>query len=416
MELLDGELLDLTSNVSPLSSRPSDDEINEKYYKGEVRIVTEQARYPLHTIVTMLDSGNYELNPEFQRRHRWNDTKKSRLIESLIMNVPIPPIFLYEVHYSQYEVMDGLQRLTAISDFYKSKFKLIGLDQWPELNGFSYKTLPDQVRRGVDRRYLSSIILLQETARDPIEADRLKQLVFERINSGGEILEPQESRNALYNGRLNKLCIELARHDSFCKMWGIPTDQDVDQASVNRQSYLFDYDESEIDEAPSDDILHKNTLYKKMQDVELVLRFFAYRQLQQVEHGRLRDFLDLYLKHGNFLDREVLDALANLFMQTSDLIYEVLGEKAFCLFRKKPRGTWIWFDRPTKVLYDPMMYAFSNFIHQKKSLLEQKHTISTNLKNLYKEKESAFKGRSTNKEDILKRMEIINDFIAGYLE
>ena len=79
------------------------------------------------------------------------------------MNVPIPPIFLYEDRYSHYEVMDGLQRLTAIFEFYTGCTCLEGLDQWPELNKRRYSQLPDQVRRGIDRRYLSSIILLQET-------------------------------------------------------------------------------------------------------------------------------------------------------------------------------------------------------------------------------------------------------------
>ncbi|MHC5739611.1 DUF262 domain-containing protein [Nostoc sp.] len=99
------------SDISQVSL--SDDEINEKYNKGEIRIVTEQARYPLDSIEVMLDSKKYILNPEYQRRKRWDNARKSRLIESFIMNVPIPPIFLYEVDYSIYEVMDGLQRLTA---------------------------------------------------------------------------------------------------------------------------------------------------------------------------------------------------------------------------------------------------------------------------------------------------------------
>src|SRR5690606_6635683 len=80
------------------------EEINEKYKKGEVRIITEQARYPLNTIVNLVSSEDYILNPEFQRRHRWDVSRKSKLIESFIMNVPIPPIFLYEVEYSIYEV------------------------------------------------------------------------------------------------------------------------------------------------------------------------------------------------------------------------------------------------------------------------------------------------------------------------
>jgi uncharacterized protein with ParB-like and HNH nuclease domain len=186
----------------------SDNNINEKYKKGEIRIVTEQARYPLDSIETMLDSQKYILNPEYQRRKRWDNTRKSRLIESFIMNVPIPPIFLYEVDYSIYEVMDGLQRLTAIYDFYKGKFDLEGLEYWQELNGRNYKNLPQQVKRGIDRRYLSSIVLLQETAKSSEEADFLKQIVFERLNSGGEKLTPQETRNALHNGKFNQLCIK----------------------------------------------------------------------------------------------------------------------------------------------------------------------------------------------------------------
>ena len=208
MKLVNGELLQFKSIKNIPSSSLDDEQINEKCVQGEVRIVTEQARYPLTSIVGMVESGDYALNPEFQRRHRWDNVQKSRLIESFIMNVPIPPIFLYEDKYSHYEVMDGLQRLTAIKEFYKDEFELEGLEEWPELNGKNYTALPQQIKRGIDRRYLSSIILLQETAKNEIEAMQLKQLVFERINSGGVKLEPQESRNAVFNGPFNELCIK----------------------------------------------------------------------------------------------------------------------------------------------------------------------------------------------------------------
>ena len=200
----------------------SDNDINSKYVKGEVRIVTEQARYPINSIANIVEDSSYTISPEYQRRHRWDEVRKSKLIESLIMNVPVPPIFLYEFDYSKYEVMDGLQRVTAIHEFYRNKFMLTGLDEWPELNGRTYDVLPAKVREGIDRRYLSSVILLKETAHTEEDALRLKQLVFERINSGGVQLSPQESRNALFDGPMNQLCIRLSKNPALCRLWGIP--------------------------------------------------------------------------------------------------------------------------------------------------------------------------------------------------
>jgi Protein of unknown function DUF262 len=417
MNLLSGEKINFPSKETNAQQPLSLEEISEKYIRGDVRIVTEQARYPLNTIMAMLSSGDYNLNPEFQRRKRWSPSKQSRLIESFIMNVPIPPIFLYEVEYSQYEVMDGLQRLTAINEFYGGKYALTGLDQWPELNGMYYGTLPEQVRRGIDRRYLSSIILLQETARDEMEAIRLKQLVFERINSGGEKLEPQESRNALYNGPLNQLCIELARTDSFCRMWGIPTESDMDGSTLLEQaSFPFDEDFELGNEPVEVDILQNNAMYKKMQDVELVLRFFAYRQLSDVEQGRLQDFLDKYLKLGNLFPSSVLSQFAELFTETCDLIYQILGKRAFFLLRKKKNGSWQWFERPTKVLYDPLMHAFSRHLQHKKTLLSKATEIEKKLEELYKAEADTFEGRSTNQLDIFKRMELLEQFLGSFLE
>jgi uncharacterized protein with ParB-like and HNH nuclease domain len=92
-QLFIDEEVDLGSKEQVIENKMTANEINEKYNKGEVRIITEQARYPLNTILSIVESNDYILNPEFQRRHRWDKIRKSRLIESIIMNVPIPPIF-----------------------------------------------------------------------------------------------------------------------------------------------------------------------------------------------------------------------------------------------------------------------------------------------------------------------------------
>jgi hypothetical protein len=271
-----------------INTKITDNEINDKYIAGEVRIVTEQARYPLDTINTMINSKKYELMPEFQRRHRWRDEKKSKLIESFIMNVPIPPVFLYENEFSHYEVMDGLQRITTICEFYSDGFQLTGLSLWPELNGKKYSELPEKIKQGIDRRYLSSIILLQESAKDSKKAQEMKQMVFERINSGGVKLEPQETRNALYNGTMNQLCMELSRNKYLCILFRIPHPDLLDNGQIS-----IDFEDTDSDTSDFQKILNSNSLYSSMADVELVLRFFALRNIDGYSN-QFHGFLDQY--------------------------------------------------------------------------------------------------------------------------
>lgn len=374
------------------------EEINEKYKKGEVRIITEQARYPLNTIVNLVSSEDYILNPEFQRRHRWDVSRKSKLIESFIMNVPIPPIFLYEVEYSIYEVMDGLQRLTAISQFYEDEFELQDLVEWKELNGLIYSKLPEQIRKGIDRRYISSIILLQETAKTVSEANRLKQLVFERINSGGEKLEAQEIRNALYPGILNNLTISLSRNIFFCKLWNIP-----------------EPDQTEVDTGKPRKEVMEDKYFKDMTDAELVLRFFAYRQIDQWQGNTMKFFLDEFQKKGNQqFDSKVTSKLEKLFNDTISFAYELFGEKAFCLYRKR-EDKWFHYDRPAKILYDPLMQALSNKLSQKKELLTKREEIIDGLEQFHKSQFELFKGRDTNKTKVLERIYVLDNYLSGFV-
>lgn len=394
MKLIIGEEIIFKHLEPSVNLEMSDEEINQKYVKGEVRIITEQARYPLPSIIIMLSGTDYKLNPEFQRRHRWNITQKSKLIESFIMNVPIPPIFLYEDSYSHYEVMDGLQRLTAIKEFYKDEFILEGLEEWPELNGKKYSTLPIQIKKGIDRRYLSSIILLQETAKNDLDAMQLKQLVFERINSGGVKLEPQESRNAVFNGPLNELCIKLARNKFLCKTWNIP-EQTEDEIRSN---------------IPSDDLI-KNDLFRDMGDVELVLRFFANRQRDGlIKYTRsLKDYLNNYLKYGNSLPPQTLVEMGKLFNETIEFLYDLLGEQAFWLYRER-NGKWAWYSRPTTAVYDPLTVIASDFLGVKSKILQKKKDVNTMLESFYSKYYDDFEGRNTNQSIISRREERLREF------
>lgn len=390
--LFTGEEIDLIE--TPLPEAPKTDiEINEKYRKGEIRIVTEQARYPLNTISSMIESGDYKLNPEYQRRHRWSNERRSAFIESMIMNVPIPPIFLYEYEYSRYEVMDGLQRLTAISSFYENKFRLEGLKKWPELNGRLYSELPKLVKQGVDRRHISSIILLHETAKNSQEAEQLKQMVFDRINSGGEDLTPQEKRNANFDGPLNKLCLSLSENSFLCRTWEIPEPSESDDINSER---------------------FQNKLFRTMTDVELVLRFFAYRQRARLQNGSLENYLDFYLDRGNKFSQDVLAGLKDTFEKSIALAYGIFEEQAFFLYRKRKTG-WSWFERPTTAVYDPMMYALSLNIINADRLISRRDEIQSKLPGFYQANYESFEGRNTNPTALEMRQNLFVSFFSEFV-
>jgi len=365
----------------------TDDEINAKYKRGEIRIVTEQARYPVKSIKSMLDGGDYKLNPEYQRRKRWDNGRKSRLIESFIMNVPLPPVFLYEYDYSKYEVMDGLQRLTTIYDFYSGNFALENLGYWKELEGRKYHELPEEVQKGIDRRYISSIVLLEETAKTPEEAEELKQIVFERLNSGGEKLTAQETRNALYNGNFNQLCIKLSKNEKFRVMWNIPLERD------------------------GEDELLKSEAYRKMDDVELVLRFFAYRFID-ILSGTVEEFLDEYLKQANAFSIETIQKLEKLFNDTVDLTYGIFAEDAFVSPKYERKLT-----KPQKTIYDPLMQSMAKHLDSKKKLLSVAANIRDNKYDnaIEIDGERLFDGRNTIPSIVKIRIEYFDNLLAPYL-
>jgi len=398
--------------------KASDEDLNSRYVKGDVRIVTESARYSLAGILSMLSENveidgpggkkelRYKLDPEYQRRHRWSTVRKSRLIESFLMNVPVPPVFLYERDLARFEVMDGRQRLTALSEFYADKFALEGLEYWSDLDGRTYSKLPSKVRDGIDRRYISSIILLKETAATEEQATMLKKIVFERLNSGGVELGSQETRNAVYNGDLNQLCLSLSENESFRRMWGIPIDP---MASANQE---MEPTSGETEISDVDSTASGKRMFEKMEDVELVLRFFAYRHVELFKAGlnRISDSLDRFLALGNRFPQDVFASYREMFEATIAFLWSALGSDAYCVLghsRSHPR--------PTKIVFDPIMFvANSAEVRAAYSeLILQRDLLQTELKAMYEKESALFSGRRTNFVDTQQRNEVVKKAFAA---
>ena len=356
--------------------------INEKYEKGEHRIVTEMNREKLPNFVDALKRNNYmEIRPFYQRRSRWDEERQSKLIESFIINIPVPPIFLYEKNYNSYEVMDGQQRITAIDDFYNNKFELSGLDLWPELNGMKYLDLPNKIRSGLDRRSISSIVLLKESAPNDEDAIFLRQLVFERLNTGGVKLERQEIRNSLGSGLFNNMLFELARLDLFRKIWDLP---------------LFQEEELENHRLP----IYEKAFFKKMEDIEVILRFFALRHMAQFRFG-IQGFLDLYMIRSKTFGESDCTFLRQLFTETLNVACEIYDENVFRIFEENE-----FREKPSKGVYDAVMASLSEFREYYPLLIDRKEQVVYETVELFKEQGvAAFTGRASTKLDLENRID-----------
>jgi len=407
-QLRPGEFIEEGLQSEPVSAPTSHEEINAKYIRGEVRIVTEQGRYPLASISDMLGAGNYKLDPDYQRRHRWDLGQRSRLIESFIMNVPVPPIFLYEWDYNQYEVMDGLQRMTAVREFYSNGFALTGLEYWNELEGLRYEQLPSRIKAGIDCRYISSIILLKETSHGDEDPELLKRFVFGRINTGGVQLTPQELRNALYDGPMNRLCKELAESRALRRLWGIP--KNVEDLVNRRADQTPGVSDLELDFGPSveesDEI---PAAWRRMTDVELVLRFFANRQRMIYYRDNLRDYLDDYLKAANQFSSGTIKTLRATYLETIELAEELFGDRAFKRYRNN------WGNVPSVSIYDALMNVLSRLLDHRDELAARHEEILGGLPDFYGDNSSIFNLRGQTRSDLMGREILLEEYLRSFL-
>lgn len=330
-------------------SRPhvfSKHEIEELYESGDFRLSQERNDFLLPQILDFVNRKHWlNLRPEYQRRLVWDKKKKSLFIESLLMNVPIPPVFLYEYDLSRYEVMDGQQRLNAIIEFYNNELVLTGLNTWSPLNGKRRSDCPPIIRRGLDRRRLSATVLVAEArvgGRLPFD---VRREVFERLNTGGQHLNPQELRNALYPGAFNKLLIDLASTKIFRSLWDIP--------AKGKE-------------------LSENTLYRRMIDCELVLRFFAFRQPSKIK-GSVRSMLDSCMREYEAISAPDSRALGTQFRTRINLAQAIFGSQAFCLAEGDGRA------KLSPPLYDAIMVSLDRLWDARAALKKNKHRIISAL-------------------------------------
>lgn len=282
----------------------SDEEatIDESLISGippEERLLRTQAYdKSVSDVVSMIGTGgegDIILNPDYQRNYVWDNKKASLLIESLLLNVPIPVIYMAENDDSTWSVVDGLQRLESLRRFFANEFKLRGLEVLQELNGDQYSTLNPKAARILRNGILRIILVFKESHPD------IKYEIFIRLNRGSIRLTDQELRNCLYRGKFNESLKHLRENAIFLKMMGLS--------------------------AP----------HKRMNDAGLILRYFTISENFDFEKNKLVDSyagkiissMNKYINSRKDIDTAEINILEKKFITTAEKAYSVFGKNAF---------------------------------------------------------------------------------------
>jgi hypothetical protein len=354
---------------------------DEKYAHSQLRVIRESKDYQLDYLRHALQPGaeSIHTSPEYQRRLRWPLRKRSLLIESFLLNIPVPPIFMFERDYNEYEVIDGRQRLEAIRSFLGNEFALTGLEYWSELNRKRFRELPSVLQRGLLRRSLSAVVLLAETRAVDEEGIDVRRVLFDRLNTGGVKLNPQELRNALYPGALNLMIMSLAREDLFTRIWGIPP-YTAEQA-----------------QNPGQDLL-SNSLFSSLADAELVLRVFAIRDaIDNNRGGSLKRILDKFMEREQHAGEAELKIMADTFNGSLSTLDRVFEGKPFRLSHN---------GRRSRPMYDAFMVAVSAM--DRESVLTRSAAVRERLDDALSDEDEyeVLVGRGNTVESIRERVQL----------
>ncbi len=369
-------------------------QIEERYDSGQNRLTQERSDFLLPQILDFVKQKRWlNLRPEYQRRLVWDRKKKSLFIESLLMNIPVPPVFLYETDLSRYEVMDGQQRLNAILEFYENQLKLSGLETWAPLNGMTYQQCPPRIKSGLDRRRISANVLLSESASNKAEMNFIRRTVFERLNTGGQQLNAQELRNSLYSGPLNELLIDLAGTPLFNDLWDMPRYEDhykKQEGFIGRE-------------------LAENKLFKRMTDCEIVLRFFAFRRPSAIR-GSVKTILDNCMEENREADFQQLQEWRTTFLESLYLAHQIFGARTFQV--KDPKGGW----KHSQPLYDAVMIASEVHSVSKSVLIGNRAKLAKDLNDTLADPNTyeIVVGRPNTAQAIRERLSIVGDIFTKH--
>ena len=263
---------------------PDDDELGE--YPLDTMLIRNESR-TIHDVLRRIEQRNFIMDPDFQRDFIWDDGKQSKLIESVLMRIPLPVFYIAENEDGRMVVVDGLQRLSTFQSFVSDGRLRLRLPEQPELNGKRFTDLSPRLQNRVEDCNLTLYVI------DSKAPERARLDIFERVN-GGVPLTRQQMRNCLYMGPATRLLREEADQEFFREVTG---------HSLNRA---------------------------QMRDREFINRFCGFQLFSPDDYrGDMDLFLSQTLKKMNTLEPEQLEKLSGLLRTGLANNHNLFGRYAF---------------------------------------------------------------------------------------
>ncbi|WP_461466697.1 DUF262 domain-containing protein [Parvimonas micra] len=335
----------------------NDENLFDDYENEEIVPIPKEKRHlrtqsydkSVNDLVGMMRDGRIILTPEYQRNYVWDNKKASLLIESILLNIPIPVIYAAREPNEclSWNIVDGLQRLNALKRFYNNEFSLVGLEILSELNGKKYNTLNMRTKSYLDDANLRIVLLFEDSHPD------IKYDIFMRLNTGSVKLKPQELRNCLYRGSFNESLKEMVR----------------DPKILN--------------------IMNLKEPHKRMDDVELILRYIAIsenfdkeKNLLSNYNGVMKSFLNDYMHNNQNMSKENIENIKKKVITTVKKVFNIFGRKAFRRIDENSSNS----TRINLSLMDVIMISFEDYTEEE--LIKNKDKIISLYKNITTNDES----------------------------
>jgi hypothetical protein len=327
---------------------------------------------------------NELVKPEMQRNYVWDKSEASRFIDSILLGLPIPSIFLAKTKNEKMLIIDGYQRIMTVRDYVRGIFstdsKVFRLTKSNKVNprwqGKAFSELTETEQRKIKNTTIHSIIFVQA---HPSDDDTSLYQVFERINTSGRTLLPQEIRNCVYQGPFNSLLIELNKDSKWRTLYGL------------------------------------HNADSRMRDIEFILRFFALKSIdlinEQSQAISLKRFLNTFmgLKESNLPN--ILSKRKDIFLQTVPFIVEHFGQEAFHNISQKYPDKLVLKFNPT--IFDSMTLATAYALENKKTI--PKYNFKEKRKELLRNEsyQNAISTRTTNISSIKTRVSLALKYLYG---